>query len=247
MARLPRLEQGIERDGKSNLEGPLMKQNGKAACRIFRWLLPIVSAAPFVFISCMWNVETVPVNQQLIDQYVFKEGDLKEVAFHVSHKVLLKADTTISGYAQSGNALVLSDERKDDVYSIPVDETGVYVNLFKEDDGINWNLKKPWKISWKKLEILIVSFDIKDLGVRNFEFIKNSDGFYQLRKNKKGHITTGGMTYTCLDGCNSLLMFKVVENDSYRGIDHSASSGTFFGKALLTFLILFAALTIFSR
>jgi hypothetical protein len=224
-----------------------MMQNSVTVRRIIRVLMPISFSASLFFISCMWGVQIVPVNQQMINKYLLVDNDLKKVAFHVSDKIILKTSVALFDQSKSRRTLVLDDERKDDVYSIFPNENGTFVERKTEKGKFIFNCKNPLKSKRKQIEIMVVSFEVMELGIFNFEFMKNNDDFYQLRMNKNGQIATGGVTFTCLDGCSSLLMFNVREYDSYRGLDHSSSNPHVFWKALLGFLALVAAFSLYSR
>lgn len=221
-----------------------MKYNGKAACQIFRWLLSIVLAVSFVFHSCMPTIRAIPTHDELLKRYQIEEYDLRKVDFHFSYQVVLKLSTTDSWYERKGNSLDLHDDRQDDVYTIPVEGNGTYVQTDEVDGGFDFRHLR--KITRKRV---IIKFKVNGLPeMVDFKFVENKDQFFELEKDKNGRIITETYNFTCLDGCNSMLLFNAREYDTYKGIDHNASRvwTLIDWIPMLGFFALFAALYLFS-
>ncbi|RPH93008.1 MAG: hypothetical protein EHM72_16715 [Calditrichaeota bacterium] len=153
------------------------------------------------------------MNSELLERYKFTEESLRSTAFYLSFQTVLELSTEHSSYSQSGNTLELYDNRQTDDYIIPPDCRGNYQYQKQESQR---DFIKLFFCKGKALKVLVVRFDPDNLPPIDLEFVENKDGFFALKTNDKGKIVVGDITFACLDGCNSLLLFNAHEHDYFQ-------------------------------
>jgi hypothetical protein len=216
-----------------------MQSQSGSVKRIFTLLLILTNL--LTLMSCQ-TISMVPANEQTFEKYHVKLDDINTVTFYLSNQLVLKLSRTNSYYTAKGNSLDLNDEREDHFYTIPAATKG-------------WNNSPPQKrqkldfrhFKLVEYKVYYISFDVEDLGKIVLPFVEDGKGFMRLNAENNKKMKLGDNEFTCIDGCNSFLLMRAHENDSYRGIDQTESNSGFFGKALLAFLALAAALTIFTK
>ena len=221
-----------------------MHQRKERPTHVFLLPLMIMIIAVIHFLSCMRVVNTVPTNKELFKRYQFCEDDLKNVAFYVSNRVVLRRFDTQSRYDQWGESFDLIDKRQDDVYYIDVNTEGRYVTR----DSIDQRGRMKWLPFYqkKKKEFVRVSFDIRDRGRFEIDFIENAEGYFILRRDPDGKLNLKDDKYQILDGGNCLLLVRARERDYYRGVDHQPYWDILI-KSFLLFVTIFGVLYLYSE
>ncbi|MBN1478721.1 hypothetical protein EH223_17315 [candidate division KSB1 bacterium] len=151
----------------------------------------------------------IPLTRALIDNYKISDTHLTQLNYYLSYNLLLKKGISNSSYTISDDGVLnLDDARQDTVVIIKSNWQGRACSAEKVK-------QLSWKI-WKDKKIYSMCLNFLSQN-DSLVFIENESGYFVLERDDKGRIKFDNQIYSCIDGCNNILMVDAREIDYYRG------------------------------